>query len=122
MERSHIVVECSTYIFPRIGKVHCVRIGGQGNFLKISYSLTDKFINFQLISHSMFISQKFDFHMVHQIMLLHIELKNGYIATHITAMASLLYGTTEYAFSSFSSHLPVSQNVQRRAALQYDSV
>ena len=60
--------------------------------------------------------------MVHQIMLLQIELKSGYIATHITEMASFLYGTAEYAFSGFSSHLPVSQNVQRRASLQYDSV
>ena len=59
--------------------------------------------------------------MVHQIMLLHIELKIGYIATHITEMASLLEGTAEYAFTGFSSHLPVSQNVQGRASLQYDS-
>ena len=36
--------------------------------------------------------------MVHQIMLLHIELKSGYIATHITEMASLLHGTAKYAF------------------------
>ena len=57
--------------------------------------------------------------MVHQIMLLHIELKSGYIATHITEMASLLHGTAKYAFQGFSSHLPVSQNVQRRAALLF---
>ena len=45
--------------------------------------------------------------MVHQIMLLQIELKSGYIATHITEMASLLHGAVEYAFSGFSSHLPL---------------
>ena len=50
------------------------------------------------ISHSKLISQKPDIHMVHQIMLLHIERKSGYIATHITEMASLLGGTAEYAF------------------------
>ena len=45
--------------------------------------------------------------MVHQIMLLQIELKSGYIATHITEMASLLHGAAEYAFLGFSSHLPL---------------
>ena len=45
--------------------------------------------------------------MVHQIMLLQIELKSGYIATHITEMASLLHGAAEYVFSGFSSHLPL---------------
>ena len=45
--------------------------------------------------------------MVHQIMLLQIELKSGYIATHITEMASLLHGAAEYAFSGFSSQLPL---------------
>ena len=40
-------------------------------------------------------------------MLLQIELKSGYIATHITDLVSLLHGAAEYAFSGFSSHLPL---------------
>ena len=74
--------------------MHCVRIGRQGKFIKYHIHWA---INLS-ISHSKLISQKPDFHMVHQIMLLHIELKSGYIATHITEMASLLHGTAKYAF------------------------
>ena len=40
-------------------------------------------------------------------MLLQIELKSDYIATHITKMASLLHGAAEYVFSGFSSQLPL---------------
>ena len=59
--------------------------------------------------------------MVHQIMLLQIELKSGYIATHITEMASLLHGAVEYAFQGFLHTCHLSQNVQIEASLQYDS-